>query len=488
VISPRWLHEVALSYFGNSNENQGITRAVRIDVLDAFSSGGADRNNWRRNRNYVLTNMLWYEGQRLTVKTGTETSYRTATSFSEDNFLGQFEFSSLADFMAGRPLTYSVTRGNPLIDARQSELGLFVQTDWRVNRRLTLFAGLRYERQTNLTDNDGVDPRSGFAYSLGASTVIRGGAGLFHQNLNLGLVQDVRRLDGTRQFEIVISDPTYPDPFGGGTTAIVYPSSRRTFAPDLSIPYEARASLTVERTLPWNMSLNASYDYNRGVHRFRTRNLNAPRPGETERPFPAEGNILQLESAASSRSHSVRLSFRQRLRFLTYSTSYTRASDYDDGEGPFWQPSNNYDPGADWGRAGFNQKHRYNFTVNTQAPFGTLVTIDGFGHSGNPYNITTGKDDNGDQNTNDRPAGVARNSGNGPRFFNVNATLAKTFRLRRTAAGGGGAQLSVYANVNNALNRVNRRNPSGVLTSSYFGIPTSASAARDVEIGMRYQF
>ena len=42
--------------------------------------------------------------------------------------------------------------------------------------------------------------------------------------------------------------------------------------------------------------------------------------------------------------------------------------------------------------------------------------------------------------------------------------------------------------MNNVFNLVNLRNPSGVLTSSYFGIPTSASSARDAEIGMRYQF
>jgi len=35
---------------------------------------------------------------------------------------------------------------------------------------------------------------------------------------------------------------------------------------------------------------------------------------------------------------------------------------------------------------------------------------------------------------------------------------------------------------------VNLRNPSGVLTSKYFGIPTSANAGRDIEIGLRYQF
>jgi hypothetical protein len=93
--------------------------------------------------------------------------------------------------------------------------------------------------------------------------------------------------------------------------------------------------------------------------------------------------------------------------------------------------------------------------------------------------------------TNDRPPSVPRNSGNGPRFFNVDMTVSKTFQLRRNggdAEDSGGAQLSVYANMINAFNLVNRRNPSGVLTSSYFGIPTSASQARDIEIGMRYQF
>ena len=130
---------------------------------------------------------------------------------------------------------------------------------------------------------------------------------------------------------------------------------------------------------------------------------------------------------------------------------------------------NNYDPGADWGRAGFNQRHRYSFTVNAQAPFGTMLAVDAYGNSGNPYNITTGQDDNGDQSTTDRPAGVARNSANGPRFFNVNMTLSKTFQLRASGGspGGGGAQMSVYANVNNAFNIVNLRNPSGVLTSEY---------------------
>ncbi len=335
VISPRTLHEVSLTHFGNEFTNEAVTRAERIDMLDAFQSGGVDRNNRRLKNNYTLANLLWYEGDRLTFKTGTEIVYRTNSSFSEDGFLGTFTFSSLDDFLAGRPLAYTVTRGDPDLDTTQLEVAGFAQTDWRISRRFTLFAGLRCERQTNIADNDNFDPRVGFAYSPGSATVLRGGAGLSHQNLNLGLAQNVLRLDGTHQYEIEVNNPSYPDPFAGGEANVVPPSLRRLFAPDLSVPYEARASLSLERTLRWNISVDASYDFSRGYDRFRTINLNAPAPGETEAPNPDEGRILHLESTGRSRSHSLRVGFRQRLTFLTYNASYTLSSDYDDGAGAF---------------------------------------------------------------------------------------------------------------------------------------------------------
>ncbi len=45
-------------------------------------------------------------------------------------------------------------RGDPNLDVRQIEVAGFVQTDWRINRRFTVFAGLRYQWQTNISDND----------------------------------------------------------------------------------------------------------------------------------------------------------------------------------------------------------------------------------------------------------------------------------------------------------------------------------------------
>lgn len=483
ALSPRLIHEVILNTNRNSNEDESSSQAVSIDVLDAFNSGGSGQDGRRSGRNYTLTNMLWYEGDRLTFKVGSEITSRLSESLSREGFQGQFTFSSLADFVAGRPLTYEITRGTPDLEVRQRETGFYVQTDWRVNRRFTFFAGLRYEWQSTVDDFDNLNPRVAFAYSLGSSTIVRGGVGLFHMNLNLNTYEEVLRLDGARQYQVVVSEPAYPDPFSGGTATVVPPASRRVLAPGLEIPYETRASLSVERTLRWNIAFDGAYEFTRGDDRYVSRNINAPRPDST-RPYPNEGNILQLEATARSQSHNLRLGIRQRLSFLTYNAGWTWASDRNDSEFPFYQPMNSYDPRVDWGRAGFTARHRYNFTVNAQAPFGTLVTVAGSGHSGQPYNITTGKDDNDDQNTNDRPAGVARNSGTGPRFFNVDATLSKNFRL----GGGSGQQLSVYAKMANAFNLINLRNPSGVMTSKYFGIPTSAADARDVEVGIRYQF
>jgi hypothetical protein len=65
--------------------------------------------------------------------------------------------------------------------------GFYIQDKWRATNKLTVNFGLRYEFETwpsQALNNDmnNVDPRFGFAYSLGTSkhVVLRGGVGLFH--------------------------------------------------------------------------------------------------------------------------------------------------------------------------------------------------------------------------------------------------------------------------------------------------------------------
>ena len=48
--------------------------------------------------------------------------------------------------------------------------------------------------------------------------------------------------------------------------------------------------------------------------------------------------------------------------------------------------------------------------LNTSLPKNIRLGLSGTARGGTPYNITTGRDDNGDTVFNDRPAGVGRNS------------------------------------------------------------------------------
>ena len=245
------------------------------------------------------------------------------------------------------------------------------------------------------------------------------------------------------------------------------------------------------KSLPRNLFLTLGFDYSRGVRLLRSRNLNAPFSGEALRPDPQEGNIYQLESTGASTDKTFKIGMRQRFSIFNVTANYTLASAYNDVDGAFSLPANNYDLRSDWGRSRLLQKHGFNASVNSRLPFDAYLTTNIEADSGNPYNITTGKDDNHDSEINDRPRGMRRNSGEGPRFVNVSFNLSKAFQLgTRDPARNpdSGPQVNFFINASNALNMTNFGSPSGVLTSPLFGKPFSARNPRQIEIGMRFQF
>jgi hypothetical protein len=480
--SDRLVQDVSYNTSGGSQRATPHTEGVTINVLGSFSGGGGNRSS-SEDRSHQLNTLWIYSGDSYSIRSGGGFYRPRETRTSENNFQGTFTFPSLDAYSLGEPSLYTQTLGDPTLSYSQVEWNSFFQYEHRVTSRLSLFYGLRYEAQSNLDDRNNLDPRLALAYAMGNSTVVRAGAGVYHSGVSSGVEYDLLRLDGERQYEIVISNPSYPDPYASGTATVVPPASRRVRADDLVAPYQVNSSVQVERSLPANLSVSTSLDYRRGYHLLRSRNLNAPLPGQTERPDPAEGNIWRLESTGVSSRTEFQVSMRQRLSRFTLNADYTYEVSSTDTTGTFSAPTNNYDLRSDQARV---TGHQFSTRINSQLPLELYLTTNLSWSSGNPYTITTGFDENGDGVTNDRPPGVPRNSERGPYRHNVSFNISKAFPLGDGRTGG--ANMSLYANMNNAFNRTNLGTPVSNLSSSRFGQYVSASNPREITAGMRFSF
>ena len=504
-LSARSIYETRFKVSTSHEETIPTTTGVRTDVVDVFGSGGSQNRSENNNRNYEISNLYTRIGEGTTIRLGFDGIYRKNRALSTANFDGTFTFSSLDDFNQGRPFQYRVARGEPLLETTQTELSFFMQNDWKLTPELTFYYGFRYDWQTNLNDANNFGPRLGLAYALGPATVIRSSIGVFYNGLGIDLVEGQRRLDGTRQFEIVIDDPSYPDPLQSGTVQNLLPSVRVTDR-KLSTPYVSAGIISIERTFLTNLFLSALYEHSHDTHRLRFRDLNAPfditapvrrsctRDQNREtcvRPDPTKEEILNLEGTRAEISHSLRLTYRQRFSIFNVSANYEFRRAHSDGRpnagGDL--PADNYDLRADWSISRFFPTNTLNSTVNAQLPLGIFLTGTMSTNSGQRYNILTGTDDNQDGRLTDRPTGVPRNNGDAPKFLSFGFNISKAFFFEG-AGGPGGTRtnLNVFANMTNAFNNVNFNLPSGVMTSPNFGLSTSAQDPRLIEIGLRFQF
>jgi len=493
------IYESRFNVFSNRVRIVPFSEAVRVDVSDTFNSGGAQNRYEDSNRNYNFSNLYTRLGQKLTIKTGMEGAYRRNRSFSMNNFGGTFSFANLDAFMSGVADTFRVARGEPRQLTTQLELAGFIQNDVALTRQLTLMFGLRYDVQSNLSDHNNFSPRASVAYGAGRGTVIRAGWGVYIDRMEIQRVAEQRRYDGIQQYEIVIDDPLYPDPFSGSLRQ-TFPSIRIT-DPDLGQPYKYVTMVSVEKTFWRTLLATAMYDYQDMRGRFVMRDLNQPldirAPGPTPCALatPAEaclrtdrmrGSVLNLTNLSFQTTHTVRLSLRHRFSVFNVTSNYVYQNRFEDN-GDFGLPTNTLDPRADWS-TGNQPRHGWNGSVNAQMPFGIFLTETISGNTGRFYTITTGKDDNQDGTKNDRLAGVGRNSALGPKRINFDLNISKAFFMGGAGSAGTRKNVNLFANVTNMFNRVHYNNPSAVMSSEKFGQYTSASDPREIEVGLRFQF
>jgi TonB dependent receptor-like, beta-barrel len=491
ILSERTVHDVRFIWRRDRSDTVPFSNAPAVIVKDAFTGGGVQNQELQVGNEYELSNLIYFAGDKLTMRTGFQGWQRRQHAIAHGNFYGEWTFSDLASYRAGKPLKYRITYGDPSSKLNLTQLGWFSQNDLKLTKTFTLMLGLRYQRESDIYHKDQWNPRIGFAYAVGNSTVIRGGAGVFSQLLGFNTFDLVNRLDGRRIYEIQIDNPGYPDPFASGS---IRPRSRRQIAPNMGIAYLPVLQIGIERSLPHNLFVTLAYDYVRNIGGIRARDANAPFPdGITgTRPNPNEGQVYQFQNSGLSTNKHLKASMRQRFSIFVVTANYTYGrgvSDQEDRRGTqLYLPVDSYNLQKEWGNT-VDPRHDFSASINSKLPLDVYLTTVLRAESGGFYTITTGKDDNRDGVSNDRPPGVVKNSEVGPGYFDVSFNFSKAYEFKRnTAAGATAPQMNVFANVNNALNKPHLGLPSGVLTSPFFGKSYNATSPRTMQVGVRYQF
>ena len=346
-------------------------------------------------------------------------TYATVTNFALDysgNTTGARDYSA-----------FSQTFGNPLVNYTIKDIGVYINDQWKVNDRLTLTLGARYEHTyapppatvnplfplTGAPIHTGaVDlmPRIGLAYRVDNKTVIRAGIGTYFARLVSGLLDDVYTGNGLYQVSdnlsnaaLIAQGPVFPNALASPLTTITGGASTLdVLSPTLKTPYSEQGNFTVERELSKDMVLSVSAIVTHGVNLYGTQDINAPALGAPftytinntagaavgtyttgvytgARPNPNFGAIYELTNGVSSFYDALALNFQKRFSHgFQANAAYTFSHEIDDGQGTstnavfgfsdaIWTYNGNY--GFDKGSGLIDQRHRIVFSFVWQPTF-----------------------------------------------------------------------------------------------------------------------
>ena len=464
---------------------ESVNSEPKIVVLGAFIGGGAQADQVRTANRFTFNEIVAWSGSKHTLRGGINAADVSRQALDDKtNFHGTYTFATLQDYRLDHPFSLLRQSGDGRVVFAEGAVAGFFQDEFRVLPNLQIAAGLRYDWQNYFHDNNNFAPRLSFAFAPGKSkkTVIRAGGGLFYDRTGPGPIFDLIRYNGDRLHQYLITDPL-PEPLPAAPANIV------RLGPGVRMPYTLQYSAGVERQLAKATTFYVTYTGIRGVHLFRSRDVNAPPPPfYSARPDPRFNVIRQIESAGDMEGHSLEVGLRGNLtRYFNGMVEYGLGRTYNNNAGINSFPANNYDLSGEWSRADFDSRHRFGLlgtlTLRRYFKLGASMLLT----SGSPYNETTGRDDNRDGFANDRPAGVRRNSLQGPGYAYMDLRWSRDFFLV-AAKKDKGPTVTLSFDAFNLLNRVNYTTYVGDLSSPFFGKPTAAQPPRRLQASFRFRF
>ena len=326
---------------------------------------------------------------------------------------GFYQFTSVANFMAARPSAVEIALpgSDPRKHWRQHMESAFIADSYRVSRMLSITAGLRYERSSVPTEEDGRQatvrdilndksdtvgalyvnpanlnfaPRLGFAFAPGSgTTTVRGAFGVYFDPLWTDFYLNA----GSRQppFFTVgsVANPTFPRVAITPANFVLGRIDVVQYKP--ASPYVMQWNGSVQQQLTRGAILTLAYSANRGVHDQRIVDANQALPQYVNghKFFPANSavrnaaftSIRYKQTNGLSSYHALRATLDYRFHnFLQLRSNYTWSKALDTSSLVTAQGTENdvpQDPdslSAEKGLSNYDLRHYSSTSITSELP------------------------------------------------------------------------------------------------------------------------
>ncbi len=498
VIGSSMVHEIR-GQVATDNRDEAPNQSVPQIVITGFGTLGGDTGRPRvfNNTRYQVSNSLTIARGIHQFRAGTDFNVTPSEQQRESNTLGRFDYTSLANYLAGTISRYRQTvagfdPADLIYKGTQKEASVYVQ-DRLTLRQVTLTLGLRWDGQWNpqpTRPNPAISytkqipndlamwqPRAGLAWNLGGTdrTVVRLSAGMYDARTPANLFQRVFTDNGFTAVSVDSrTDASILAMVRSGQALTLLPGTvtvpaQRVFGfdPDFRNPRTFQGSAAIERRLSAGTTVSASYIHaaTSNLQRRLDRNLFPPTYDATGMPiYPRTRPDIRFaqievnESTARSRYNALVLTSSTHAGRLFTQVNYTLAYNKDDdsNERNFSREVtlDVFNPGAEYTWSKQDVRHNANISSVLDLPGGWTVGGILIGRSGVPYTAVIGADQQGDGNDDNDRAVIngrvsARNAFRQPNFFNLDLRLMKTLRV-------GHARFDVMAELFNATRASNK--------------------------------
>ena len=394
VLSPTMVNELRAQVATDRRREDPNTTGpeIRVDNFGRFGNSGSRPRRYETLR-YQFSDNLSLNAGAHRLRFGVDYNRNDFKAQRQSDFLGQWRFSSLADFLNAVPrrLTQTVVIDPSLIVAEgtQNELAAFIQDRVKLTSSITLTAGLRWEGQwnpqpprpntalpmTTFIPNDLAmwQPRLGLAWDAGnkGRTILRLSAGiydsrtpatLFHRVFtNNNLVTKDYSFDERSGGCRTALDAAIPDNcvFRGPGAIVRYPNILTAipvlpsgignrvqtrafgFQPDFRNPRTFQTSANLDHRLGNDLTLSIGYLHSSAwsLQRRVDRNLGAPvidaatgyARFTNPRPNPAIGIFSVHEASAHASYDALVINLQRRFaRRYLFGANYTYSHNRDD--------------------------------------------------------------------------------------------------------------------------------------------------------------